>query len=290
MTAPNTSIDVDDLVRRYIAGESEKALAELFGVSRTPIRRMLLNAGVEIRGRSAAMYQRMAATSPDERARLAAAAHDAVRGKPKTPDFLRARAAGVERQGASHGNASAAEVGFGEMLRDAGRPVIHQKAIGPYNVDLAAGSVAVEILGGGWHRSKRHGERLRYILDGGWDVIYIWVGRRFPLGSGAAQYVISHCEIRDGDPTAPRCYRVIRGGGEFLAGGRADDDDIPDVIPNSNRPDVGTTEVLPGFCHCGCGARTNLARQNNTALGWVRGQPVRFISGHNAVSRRRDPR
>lgn len=39
------------------------------------------------------------------------------------------------------------------------------------------------------------------------------------------------------------------------------------------------------FCGCGCGATTKLARQSTTALGHVRGQPVRFVVGHNMKGR-----
>jgi hypothetical protein len=39
-------------------------------------------------------------------------------------------------------------------------------------------------------------------------------------------------------------------------------------------------DVPYGFCHCGCGERTNLATQNHTRLGHVKGEPYRFIKGH----------
>lgn len=35
------------------------------------------------------------------------------------------------------------------------------------------------------------------------------------------------------------------------------------------------------FCECGCGGRTNLAPQTMTARGWVKGEPLRFVHGHN---------
>ncbi len=35
-----------------------------------------------------------------------------------------------------------------------------------------------------------------------------------------------------------------------------------------------------GYCHCGCGQRTRLARQTDKRKGWVKGRPVRYISGH----------
>jgi hypothetical protein len=36
-----------------------------------------------------------------------------------------------------------------------------------------------------------------------------------------------------------------------------------------------------GLCLCGCGQETRIARQSKTERGWIRGQPIRFISGHN---------
>jgi len=35
-----------------------------------------------------------------------------------------------------------------------------------------------------------------------------------------------------------------------------------------------------GTCHCGCGERTTVAPQSSTKLGWVRGQPLRYVRGH----------
>lgn len=39
----------------------------------------------------------------------------------------------------------------------------------------------------------------------------------------------------------------------------------------------------PGLCLCGCGQKTRIALATNNARGWVKGHPVRFISGHNAT-------
>lgn len=41
------------------------------------------------------------------------------------------------------------------------------------------------------------------------------------------------------------------------------------------------------LCECGCGRQAPLARANNAARGWRKGQPVRFIAGHQA---RKHPR
>ena len=42
----------------------------------------------------------------------------------------------------------------------------------------------------------------------------------------------------------------------------------------------------PGYCECGCGQLAPLAQKTNAAKGWVKGQPLRFVHGHN----RRKPR
>jgi hypothetical protein len=48
--------------------------------------------------------------------------------------------------------------------------------------------------------------------------------------------------------------------------------------------------VRPGECHCGCGGDAPVAPVTNSHWGWVRGEPKRFIHGHNGRmrSRRRD--
>ena len=46
-------------------------------------------------------------------------------------------------------------------------------------------------------------------------------------------------------------------------------------IPNS------TTESIPyGYCHCGCGQKTELCIRTNKRQGRIAGEPLRFIAGH----------
>lgn len=39
--------------------------------------------------------------------------------------------------------------------------------------------------------------------------------------------------------------------------------------------------VSVGYCQCGCGEKAPSAKQTVKKLGWVRGEPLRFIVGHN---------
>lgn len=41
-------------------------------------------------------------------------------------------------------------------------------------------------------------------------------------------------------------------------------------------------EIPNGYCHCGCGQKTRIAPVTRSDLGWVRGQSIRFVAGHNA--------
>lgn len=42
-------------------------------------------------------------------------------------------------------------------------------------------------------------------------------------------------------------------------------------------------EPIPsGLCQCGCGHKTKLASRNHRRLGWIKGQPIRYIVGHGS--------
>lgn len=40
------------------------------------------------------------------------------------------------------------------------------------------------------------------------------------------------------------------------------------------------TEIPYGYCHCGCGQKTKLATRTYQSRGWVKGEPRRFLQGH----------
>lgn len=46
-------------------------------------------------------------------------------------------------------------------------------------------------------------------------------------------------------------------------------------------PAMKDSTITFGYCQCGCGEKTNLARQNSTKKGWVKGSPLFFINGHS---------
>ena len=237
-----TDITADDTAALYNSGLSEKAVAKRLGIDRCAVRRRLLKAGVKPRNRSESMFLRMSQTAPEERKRLASAAHDAVRGTSQTEEHRLKVAAGVERNCV---NVSRTEIIVGEMLTERGFTFTRQKAVGRYNVDIALHEVpiAVEVFGGNWHASGRHAARFRrrtdYILDQGWSVVYIWVSRQSPLEVGAIEYIVSLAEmLRRGEPVERR-EQMILGNGESTTIGECQLNGIP-LVPGPNPRDNAT--------------------------------------------------
>lgn len=221
--------DVDDIIRRYEAGERIQDIAAVLDMDPSSLRKGLRNRGYALRSQSESLRLHLASIGPDGRQARSAAAHAAVRGMVRTADDLARRAAGKER---SQAHVSENDRALGRMLADAGLAFTYAKAIGPYNVDIAAAGVVVECYGGGWHGGgralARFDQRTRYILDAGWSVVVVWIDqRRHPLSIAAAEYVVALADVAGRDPAAPRQYRVIRGNGEELVRGCSKDDHFP---------------------------------------------------------------
>jgi len=223
-------LDVEHLVREYLAGRSVLDLAREFGVSRNVIDRRLDRAGIERRGRSAANIVRMSKLTPEERSANAAAAHAAIRGTARSFETKVRVALAKQASGVID---SEWEAMVAADLRSCGIDPIPQLAIGPYNCDIAAHPVAVEVFGGHWHFSGRHlaraEERIRYLGDAGWHVLMLVINERVPAYRytvATGDHLVAYIKQARANPAAPRKYRVIDCRGQALAAGRCDDDNI----------------------------------------------------------------
>jgi very-short-patch-repair endonuclease len=242
------NIDADELIRLYNSGISVKALGKHFGCNATVIKSRLIENGVTIRGRSDAMYTRMAQTTTEERIRLTAAAHSAIRGKCHTEEHMEKIAATRERRQTF---ISRSEEILADMLRERGFPCTLQKAFGKYNVDISLDEfpVIVEVNGGGWHtygkHAARYAERTKYLLDSGVDVIIIWVnGKSIPLESGAADYIITISRELCREKTMRGKEHMIWGNGKSTSVGQRKFNNLP-VIPSSECRDEVTGQFKP---------------------------------------------
>jgi transposase len=223
----------DDIVSRYSDGESVKAIAEHFGVSRGVIHRRLTEANVTPRGASEATTLVAARQTSEQRANQVRAAHEAVRGSRHTEPWLESVARTRERRG-EHGVSPGTDRLCG-FLADDGILFTREKAVGRYNVDVALSShaIAVEVLGGTWHaRRPVHAQRTPYILNRGWDMLFVWDTKRVPLDVRAYDYLVGWSQEPGRNPSAGGEYRVVRGDGQLVSTGRHDDDDFTLVQPS----------------------------------------------------------
>jgi very-short-patch-repair endonuclease len=213
--------NMEEFIRLYADGMTEVQMGKLYGIARTAIHRVLEDAGIPLRSQTETNRLLMAKRTKEENRRNAEAANNAVRGVKHTFEQQCNIALGNER---SPHNVSPAEDLLKVWLQESGIVAIPQKAIGPYNADLAFETIAVEILGGGYHTSGHHAaraaDRTRYVLDQGWNLVFIWVDRSKRirnLGHGAADYLISFLKETRSDPTIRGQYRVIWGCGEEVS-------------------------------------------------------------------------
>ncbi len=173
-------------------------------------------------------------------------AHDAVRGRKKTATELRKRAL----TNAANARMTPLEKKVCAALSKRRLAPVAQLAIGPYNCDLALDPVAVEVWGGGHHGTRDHRARdpirIRYLLNRGWHVYIIHITGKHQLVPRAADDIVAFVKKARANPTSIREYRMVWGTGEFLAGGRADDDEITLVPAFTARrnPTTGRYETV----------------------------------------------
>lgn len=241
-------IPVAEVAERYLAGESENAIAEAFGVSRNVIAARLRAAGVARRTLTQANRLSMEARTPEENRANTRAAHDAVRGTKQSAEH-RAKIAATREERQTH--VSEHELRLAELLGQRGLDVRPQAAVGPYNVDLATGTVAVEVFGGGWHaygaHRKRTPQRLRHILDAGWNLVIVWASlERWPIGEGACDYIEAFAKLASSNPALRGEYRVIWGDGQDATRPGLDVDDLALKPARRGRLRAGPTDDRAG--------------------------------------------
>lgn len=220
MGTPRTNINVDDVISKYNAGKSVKALAEEFGVSRNVILQRLHSVGIQQRNRSESMYVRMSQTSQKERKRLTSSANKAKRGSKNTPEMLHKRALAQKRRIGKF------EQEFIDALSHADIPVVPQETFQSYNFDIGCGNIAVEI-----HTqcasplSSKFINKLMKCVKSGKNMLYVWISPRTNIvTSDCYDKVVSLVQSVRLNPPSPCKYWVIRGTGELYACGSFDSD------------------------------------------------------------------
>lgn len=235
-------INSGDLTKRYLSGTSEKQLADEFDVSRCVIRLRLLESGIQPRGRAEAerLKWSLRKLRPNYRGivkRQCSDAWKAATGRKKSFTEKVKFAESMAGKGRGKGEFFVGDLHDALVARDIS--VSWQHPIGCYNVDLALDElpIAVEIQRPGLKTAKvmaRTGhstmqERLEYILDRGWSVLYIWCPpgykyrgkepipgtryERFDVDAVADQ-TVAFLQATRGNPSTCGQYGMIGGHGQ----------------------------------------------------------------------------
>lgn len=228
-SAIRLDIDVDEIVRCYGAGETERQIARDLGVSQNVINRRLKERGVS-RSTSEASRLRYARMTEEARKPLTRAANEWSRGRPRSERHKISSALAAQRDLRKVGEG---ERELGVSLRERGLEPVPQLAVWKYNIDLAIAPVAVEVerCRGNPLRRTTHYQRTVDLLDMGWFVIIVQIAPGELTEAGAAEYVVSFLEVLESNPPAGTQYRVIRGSGEFVAAGGLNGDKLAPVDP-----------------------------------------------------------
>lgn len=211
------AIDDVEVGRRYLAGDSERRLVAAFGVSRDAIRRRLDEQGIVRRSRAEAGRARYHRLDAAARQAAVAGARAANTGRQHSEEHLTKMARARELRAALTAPSSGAAV-LARAMQARGLVVHHQRAVGRYNVDLAVGSVAVEILTRRRSGTKLSGARVRYLLDRRYTVLCLWVdGRRTtPLAPQVIQHVVRTVEDVRRRPAGVPTYTVLHRDGQII--------------------------------------------------------------------------
>jgi hypothetical protein len=239
-------MNTDHVIQSYLAGKPMKELASELGISVYFIKKTLLSRGIRLRPKSEISStnkqlwwdratpeklarfsenasighkRQSAALPPEVRRERAAKAQAARRGMKDSLTTQQARAATRQRKLLFVGEGEESlQFALGSLGIDA-QP---QQAVGPYSVDLALKElpIAVEIENG-WKLYQRRGlfcERLKYLLDGGWAVLYV-VGNGKPLVvANVAQKVIALLDLARWYKPVFGQYGMITRNGDMMAG------------------------------------------------------------------------
>jgi hypothetical protein len=217
----------------YNSGLSVKKLAIEFGCSRPTIVDRLQSRGITQRNRSESMYLRMSQTDMEGRKKLVAGANNGMRNSTKEQRENRLQKASIKKQ------QSLSKVGILEdfvfnAIKDLS-PVA-QKSFGVYNIDIAVGTVAIEIHNASAypHTHKPTRKRIVNLLKGGWTVIYIKFGKEAIINETAInnlRFLIQHPRFY---PSVACKYWMIRGTGEIATIGGLNGDNLSIIETSKN--------------------------------------------------------
>lgn len=199
----------DLIVSMYLSGMSELEVSKHFGVTRGPIRRRLLQAGVEIRGKSEASTISASRATEKQRKERTKAANDALRGYTYSRQELINKS--IAREGSPFGTEGKGEKELFDALCQIGMKPVRQKSVDIYNVDIFVRGVAVELKSGSANYGPTYTEkmngRIKKIAEH-YPVMYICFTTVDAM-MAILDEIVANINILSSQPPASGKYRMI---------------------------------------------------------------------------------
>jgi hypothetical protein len=205
------NVPVDEIVAKYISGDSELSISKEFKIARGTVRKCLIDSGTEIRNGSEANFIRMSRLSIEDRKNLTRSANDAVRGIPE-PRCRKIKRAINAENGICEVIVGKGEYEFREALTSLGIEFVWQKSAEVYSIDFAINGIAVELKSG---KSGNTGikadiarNRVKNLANLGWRTLYVTFDSVESLVAGVKD-IIANVNILNSNPSPISQYRVI---------------------------------------------------------------------------------
>lgn len=232
-----------EIARLYAAGSTSGELAIKYGVRREAIWH-ITNKFKVTRDIGEAMRHVLSKRTDEVWKQCAEKTRNALLGRRYDDARTQAFAKGRERKMVRFAYGEAA---LAKMLLERNLQPIPQKACGKYNIDIAVGTVAVEIMlvtSANTINGARYRKRSEYLLKSGWNILYI-LCRRWPnvareaISETSADLVANFVQSTKSHPAALREYRVIRSTGHPVATCQLNINQVPVVMTSRHTLDIG---------------------------------------------------
>jgi hypothetical protein len=212
-------LPIAEIAARYNAGESADELAAIYGVTGPTIRKAVAAGGGQIRSHSDAFKLSRAKWPKEVEQKRVEAARRATMHVPREAKPLEDAAKSRQKALRSVG---LGENEMAEFLGAIGFQIARQVPVSAYNIDLAVGTVAVEICNSRHHpllasRWERYRTRIEKLTDAGWSIVFVWITGTPPTVADANQ-LIALLKAPDSFPTAKGQHWVVRRGAKTLTG------------------------------------------------------------------------
>lgn len=217
--------NLDDIIKRYKAGESLMKLSNELGIARggwssakkawSGFCRQLVSAGVHLRTRSEAQRTKQLKLTDLQRRQYAFKAQEARRGQKDSIEVMMKRAITWQKRLTNTGRW---ESEVAHAFKERGFYVSEQYPLRGYNIDVALVdwrvAVEIETSSGFYSRRPKLLRRTKDILDSGWSVVFVYASKSLDVVA-ATDKIVANLYKASPCHSGSCAYGVIRSDGKF---------------------------------------------------------------------------